>query len=73
MKTYTYKHQPTDNVLAWRMGEACIEASRCPGGDLIDTGLGLLKSLEVRGFGITSLNPSLPEQMAGSGLPETPR
>jgi hypothetical protein len=73
MKTYTYKHQPSDNVLAWRMGEACRAAARDPGGDLIDPGLVLLRELEARGCGVTSLNPSPAEQFANSGLPVTPR
>jgi len=39
-----------DNVLAWRLGEACNAAAREPAGDLIDRGLALRKQLEDRGF-----------------------
>lgn len=53
---YTYKDQPYDNVQAWRLGEACIEASRKPGGDLIDSGLQLLKELQIRGYGVIKIN-----------------
>lgn len=73
MKTYTHKHQPSDNVLVYRMGHACAEAARGPAGDYIDTGLILLRTLEAHGFGITSLNPSLPERMSRSGIAEQPQ
>lgn len=49
---YTYAEQP-DNAHAWRLGEA-FSATK-PGGDCIDAGLGLLKQLEKRGFGVFQL------------------
>jgi len=39
-----------DNVLAWRMGEACRAAKS--GGDLIDLGLSLLRELNEQGFDV---------------------
>jgi len=39
-----------DNVDAWRLGECAHEASRAPAGDLIDTGLVLLRLLEEKGY-----------------------
>ena len=39
-----------DNVLAWRLGEACRAAK--PGGDLIDHGLSLLHALHEQGFDV---------------------
>jgi hypothetical protein len=50
----TYRNQP-GNVDAWRLGEACLAAAAKPGGDLIDTGLSLLKELEAKGYGIARL------------------
>lgn len=43
-----------DNVLAWRLGEACIAAAKRPGGDLIDQGLALWHELDRRGFVVTT-------------------
>ena len=55
-KVYTYEKQPTDNVLAWRLGEACRTAADDPKcGDFIDRGLILLRELQVKGFGIVLL------------------
>lgn len=54
-KVYTYKEQPTDNVIPWRLGEACNEAMQLTAGDYIDRGLGLLKTLEAKGYGIVSI------------------
>ena len=53
-RAYTYKHQP-DNQGAWRLGEARIMASLTCGGDYIDAGLGLLKQLELKGYGVYEL------------------
>ncbi len=39
-----------DNVIAWRLGEACNKASSARAGDLIDRGLALLKELNATGF-----------------------
>lgn len=43
-----------DNVLAWRMGEACARAYRAPSGDYIDTGLALLRELNENGFAVAA-------------------
>lgn len=53
----TYKkNQPTDNVHAWRLGQACSNAANEPKcGDLIDRGLILLRELELKGYGIVKL------------------
>lgn len=56
MKVYTYEKQPTDNVLARRLGEACRAAAddrKC--GDYIDRGLILLRELQAKGFGVVLL------------------
>ena len=55
MKIYTYLDQPPENLTPWRLGEACVKAARGPAGDYIDTGLGLLRELQVKGYGIVSL------------------
>lgn len=53
--TYT-KNQPTDNVDAWRLGEACRAAAADPKcGDPIDRGLILLRELEAKGYGVVKL------------------
>jgi len=39
-----------DNVLAWRLGEACNAGAKASAGDLIDRGLVLLRELRERGF-----------------------
>ena len=52
-RIYTYSQQPTDNVIAWRIGEACSKAR--PGGDYIDHGLSLLQQLQEKGYGITAI------------------
>ena len=39
-----------DNVLAWRLGEACRVAADASAGDYIDRGLVLLRALRERGF-----------------------
>lgn len=44
-----------DNVLAWRLGEACGKANRTPAGDYIDRGLALRRELEQAGFAIVVL------------------
>lgn len=55
----TYTNQPTNNVEAWRLGEACRKAAEEPKcGDYIDRGLILLRELEARGYGITRLEPA---------------
>jgi len=41
-----------DNVIAWRLGEACNRAAQASAGDLIDRGLGLMAELEKIGFSI---------------------
>lgn len=60
-KILTFDDQP-DNLGAWRIGEACRKAARSPGGDYIDGGLGLLKELQAKGYGIVALTPAAPEQ-----------
>jgi hypothetical protein len=46
-----------DNVLAWRLGEACNAAHAETAGDLIDRGLALRKQLEDRGFHTIAYKP----------------
>lgn len=46
-----------DNALAWRLGEIAREAMMNPGGDLIDTGLNLLRLLNERDFHIYYTGP----------------
>ncbi|MEQ6329181.1 hypothetical protein VLF92_12760 [Pseudomonas chengduensis] len=53
-RAYTYQHQP-DNQGAWRLGEAKTIASLTGSGDYIDAGLGLLKQLELKGYGVYEL------------------
>lgn len=53
-RAYTYKHQP-DNHGAWRLGCALRAADMAGGGDYIDYGLGLLKQLELKGYGVYEL------------------
>lgn len=50
-RAYTYAALP-GNSGAWRLGAATREAYQAGGGDYIDYGLGLLKSLQERGFGV---------------------
>jgi hypothetical protein len=50
----TYRNQP-DNVGAWQLGEACRRAAELPAGDYIDRGLGLLKELQAKGYGVIAL------------------
>lgn len=55
-RIFTYRNQPTDNVLAIRLGAACRFAAddrNC--GDLIDRGLILLRELQDKGFGVVLL------------------
>jgi hypothetical protein len=46
-----------DNVLAWRLGEIAHAASKAPAGDLIDTGLILLRMLGEKGFSVYLSEP----------------
>ena len=63
--TYT-KNQPTDNVDAWRLGEACRAAAADPKcGDPIDRGLMLLRELEAKGYGVVKLVHNA--KLTGSG------
>ncbi len=55
-RIFTYTDQPCDNVDAWRLGEACAEAAKKPGGDYIDGGLQLLKELQKKGYGVVKLS-----------------
>lgn len=65
-RAYTYAHQP-GNVPAWRLGEAMRAAVPITGGDHIDSGLGLLKALEEKGFGVFEIDaaPSLSTSAGG--------
>lgn len=63
-RVYTYDKQPCDNVPAWRLGEACRDAAKKPGGDLIDQGLQLLKSLQEKGFGVIVIAAPEPKPTA---------
>jgi hypothetical protein len=65
-RAYTYTHQP-GNVPAWRLGEAMRAAVPITGGDHIDSGLGLLKALEEKGFGVFEIDaaPSLSTSAGG--------
>lgn len=52
-RVFTYEHQPTDNVDAWQIGEACAKAASDPKcGDYIDRGLILLRELQEKGWGV---------------------
>lgn len=53
---FTYTSQPCDNVIAWRIGEACSKASVTSAGDYIDRGLSLLKELQRKGYGIADIS-----------------
>lgn len=53
-RAYTYEHQP-HNVVAWKLGEACSNASRAQAGDYIDRCLVLLKELQAAGYGVFDL------------------
>ena len=53
---FTYTEQP-GNVIASRLGKACIAAANASAGDSIDRGLGLLKALQEAGFGVFQLAP----------------
>lgn len=56
-KIFTYDEQPTDNVWARRLGEACRVAADEPKcGDCIDRGLILLRELQAKGFGVVLLD-----------------
>lgn len=46
-----------DNVLAWRLGEACEKAAKASAGDYIDRGLILLMALGEQGFSVTPTTP----------------
>ncbi|ARP89781.1 hypothetical protein CAL14_05350 [Bordetella genomosp. 9] len=73
-KVFTYTEQPCDNVIAWRLGEACRNAAKAPGGDYIDGGLSLLKELQEKGFGVVALDAQPAQQDGGlcpSDHPET--
>ncbi|MEF9946819.1 MAG: hypothetical protein RR800_00505 [Comamonas sp.] len=59
-RIYTYSQQPTDNVIAWRFGEACSKARS--GGDYIDYGLSLLQNLQEKGYGITAIAAQAAQQ-----------
>lgn len=52
---FTYTSQPCGNVIAWRIGEACCKANQASAGDYIDRGLGLLKELQAKGYGIAAI------------------
>ena len=60
-RAYTYAEQP-DNLGAWRLGEALVEAYRAPAGDHIDGGLGLLKELQLRGFGVFEMDRAITKE-----------
>ncbi|MDT3718484.1 hypothetical protein [Pseudomonas oryzihabitans] len=57
-RAYTYDEQP-DNVGAWRLGAALVEAHAAPAGDHIDGGLGLLKELQLRGYGVFEMDQTM--------------
>ena len=50
-RAFTYHHQP-GNIGAQRLGSAWQKAASGSSGDLIDRGLGLLKTLQEVGFGV---------------------
>lgn len=55
-KIRAYSNNQPDNVMAWRLGEACDAAAKDPKcGDPIDRGLILLRELEARGLGVVPL------------------
>jgi hypothetical protein len=60
-----------DNVLASRMGHAARAAAASPGGDRIDTGLGLLRLLTDAGFEVRYVGePAQPSQAQQAGVTE---
>lgn len=61
---FTYTSQPCENVVAWRIGEACSKASQASAGDYIDRGLSLLKELQAKGYGIADVSAQLRGQGA---------
>jgi len=60
-RAYTYVEQP-NNQGAWRLGEALVEAHAMPAGDHIDGGLGLLKALQQRGFGVFEMEKAMTKE-----------
>ena len=50
-RAYTYANQP-GNVVAYKLGRASSSASLQRAGDFIDSGLILLKELQVEGYGV---------------------
>lgn len=50
-RAFTYAEQP-NNPIAWKLGRALSDAHKAGGGDWIDYGLGLLKTLQAEGFGV---------------------
>jgi hypothetical protein len=53
-RAYTYKEQP-GNTVASKLGSACDAASKQSAGDSIDRGLGLLRELQKKGFGVFAI------------------
>lgn len=60
-RAYTYADQP-DNQGAWRLGAALVEAHAAPAGDHIDGGLGLLRALQMRGFGVFEMDKAMTKE-----------
>lgn len=60
-RAYTYAEQP-NNQGTWRLGEALVEAHAMPAGDHIDGGLGLLKALQLRGFGVFEMDQAMTKE-----------
>lgn len=54
-RVFNYIKQPTDNVDCSKIGRACADAIKTPGGDSIDQGLALLRELHAHGYGIVRL------------------
>lgn len=50
-RAFTYADQP-GNLVAYKLGRATHAAAAAQGGDWIDAGLSLLKSLQAEGFGV---------------------
>jgi hypothetical protein len=53
-RAYTYKEQP-GNLVAVKLGVACLTATKKTAGDGIDRGLSLLQELQKEGFGVFDL------------------
>lgn len=70
-RAYTYAEQP-GNIVASKLGAACVEAMASSAGDSIDRGLGLLHELQKEGFGVFDLGAEYapPQPQATPAVPD---